>query len=174
MADKKTIRIMTGKPGELGDQAGRKQPQALGRLGKVLLILSLLANAALAAGLLATLKGRPAGEPPPASVDIAEGYYPATAMTEETDVPAKGVAAAFQWACGAHEVTDAVRRLESFVKERVPPMKSWNDQGAWDDEDHWKYALASTYELMRAYYLAGDALRGDAILRELQEDHKSR
>ena len=53
-------------------------------------------------------------------------------------------------------------------------MKSWHDEGTWEDEDHWKYALASTYELMRAYYLADNPLRGDAILRDLQADHKSR
>jgi len=174
MTDQKTIRIMTGRPGEPDDKAGRGKPEAPRRLRKVVLILSLLTNVGLAAVLVVTLSEPASEEPPPVPGESAEVYYPATGSTDDADSPAQGVAAAFQWACGAEEITDAVRRLESFVKERVPPMKSWNDEGAWEDDDHWKYALASTYELMRAYYLAGDAPRGDALLRDLQTDHKSR
>ena len=174
MVDKKMIRIMTGTPGEPDDKADQPKPEALGRLGKVVLILSLLANVGLAAALVVAPRGPSSEEPPPVPTELDEVYHPASETADKSDAPAQGVAAAFQWACGAEQVADAVQRLESFVKERVPPMKSWNDEGAWEDDDHWKYALASTYELMRAYYLAGDAPRGDALLRDLQADHKSR
>jgi len=174
LADKKMIRIMTGTPGEPDDEADQPKPEALGRLGKVVLILSLLANVGLAAALVVAPRGPTSEEPPPVPTDLDEVYHPASETDDESGAPAQGVAAAFQWACGAERVGDAVQRLESFIGERVPPIKSWSDEGSWEDEDHWNYALASTYELMRAYYLAGDALRGDALLLDLQADHKSR
>ena len=107
-------------------------------------------------------QGQPRGAAASSKAVEAE-YAPGFKRTAGGDAPRGTIAGDYRWAESAPTRSDAIARWRRFLEQHDPK------DGEYEDGFHINHVHAARLELLRAYYLAGNAEAGDSLLPKIRE-----
>jgi hypothetical protein len=88
-------------------------------------------------------------------------YVPVFAKPSNTSEPRGTLQGDFDWAGRSSSLTEAAARWQEFIRSHYPA------NGEYEDDFEHSHVVAAQFELMRVYYLRGQAEKGDEILKKI-------
>ncbi|MCP5119879.1 MAG: hypothetical protein GY953_54465 [bacterium] len=90
-----------------------------------------------------------------------DGYVPVLATPSANEAQVGTLRGDFDAAARSSSLQEAASRWQEFIRAHRPA------DGEYEDEFQKNLVDAAHFELMRAYYLLGQAEKGDAVLKEM-------
>lgn len=92
---------------------------------------------------------------------VTPKYIPVFAKPSNTAEKRGTLQGDFNWAAQSSSLTEALARWQEFLRAHYPA------NGEFEDDFEHSHVVAAQFELMRVYYLRGQAEKGDEILKKI-------